>query len=408
MKSLKIISLMLGLFCFSPLLAIANPQTGSCRSAIENLGAEEVSSKEIKSMSKDLDKYEWDQVRNLWYELTKHGLEEAWSSNSPDSWPSWEHILFWDSELKKEWSPLEIAQSIEKNMNNHRNYFGTLYEIIENFINQKRELIPQEWIVELPPDQSLVFPVMSTGDKYYLLLVYLSKTTEIFNNNLPLRKAFLIEAMDAENSKMVAILKGMGADVYMGSPYNAETLSMMRGVVGSARDPHNFRIKYPIPLALEKFSANFNNQRISQIVEILLDGSDPNFRYNHSEMDKQFGLFEVEYPGNPKIDRELIYGVRDGASDLMLVAQYGTPEMLKSLIEGQEGLDVQFLSPRLRHDVTARDKEGWGVEDYAQLNRQHGEEILALLKEYKTQETVESPSEQASRLKTWFSSVFGK
>ena len=377
MKSLKIKNqeclkilrkLVLATFLFQPFLAFANAQVSSCRLAIENLeNVEDIGTnlKKIKALREELENLEWGNQR------------------------IWREVLFYPN-----LSPIELSKTIEDMMKIER--YGSpstkwsSWRIIENIIKQVRDFIDQEDIFNFPRNLHLdAVNSMYVGP---------------YSNEA--RKLPLIELIDAKNPKLVAIVKGLGADVYIGSPYSAELLSMMNDVyigpvintfsgkwsmsrpysaemlsrmsenLDPKRNPNDFRIKYPIPLALERFSAqDLDRKAYQQIVELLLESSDPNFRYNYNEMDEWFNtLFIIKYPGNPKIDKALIYGIRDGASDLMLVAQYGTADMLKSLID--KG-----------HDITAKDKEGWGVEDYAKLNRQKEdrEEILKILKEYERQ-----------------------
>ena len=429
MKLFKIKSLVLATFLFQPFLALANGQGRSCRSAFENPEARGIVYKDIKSVPKDLD-------RDLWNVIMPH------YANLTGDWYLYERKEFlkviekrrynatrWGKELfEMEQSPLELAKSIEKALSSdkyesfQRGEPG--YLMLEHILNNDRKFIPEKELI-YDTEYPLALPMILSTDSIYPLMQYLTFITGAFHSSDLPRRTALIEAMYAENSKLVAIFKGLGADVYTASPYNAEILSMMRdrfrhdaevlstmkdrfapffennelvhfddgvikivvennelvyfdgGIIKTERNPNDFRIKYPIPLALERFSAQTSDREANrQIVELLLDSSNPNFRYDHSHLDKRFGLLKIKYQGDPKIDRDLIYGVRDGASDLMLVAQYGTPDMLKSLLE--KG-----------HDVTARDKEGWGVANYAQLNRQHREEILALLREYITGQTVE-------------------
>ena len=332
----KIISLVLGAFLFQLFLvfangAFANSRPGACGWSFGDIEPREMylTSKQKKAVQKALDK------GTNW-----KSLEEVWTE-----------ILF-----NPNLSPLFLARTIKTVTKTENFNAGDSYIIIQRLINGER--IRQAGVFDFFPSE-----------------LHLSEINSIYvTPDMKARKLPLIEAMDAGNPKLVAIAMGLGADVYLGSPYNAEVLSMMNGVVGSARNPNDFEIRYPIPLVLYRFYAGifFRSGGVSQkILELLLESSDPKFRYNHNEMDKQFNeLFNIKYPGNPKIDRERLYGVRDGASDLMLVAQYGNAEILKSLIE--KG-----------HDITAKDKEGRGVEDYAQWNKPtKTEEILKTLKEY--------------------------
>ena len=147
-----------------------------------------------------------------------------------------------------------------------------------------------------------------------------------------------------------------------------ENLEVMGGTLGMSTREVNLtllesaiRQRYPIISALEHFSV-VGGRPEQKIVEFFLEKSDPDFRYNYEDIEKQFEEI-VEKLEVGELDRELIYGVRDGASDLMLVAQYGTPEMVMSLVE--KG-----------HNPLSRDKKGWRAIDYAKLNPRK-EEIRA-------------------------------
>ena len=360
MKLLNRKSLILGVFLFQPFLATsANGSAGSCRSAVENLATGEASSKEIKSAQQDINP----KLANI--KAIQKDLNSGNQTVSREHLNEvWETVLF-----TLELQPIELARITKNLMQSDRYNQPASYAIIQKLINENRELIRQEGIFDLPNK------------------IYFSQINTIHvGHGMQVRRLPLIEVMDAENPKLVALLIGLGADVYLGSPYNQRIISMMEGIVGPERNPNDFRIKYPIPVALERFYAKVFDREINQqILEILLENSDPNFRYNHSEM-KLSNLFDIKYPGNPQIDKNLIYGVRDGATDLMLVAQYGTAKMLRYLIERG-------------HDTTAKDKQGRGVKDYAQLNRQKDrEEIFKTIEEYETQKSEDLSSANPARL----------
>ena len=394
MKLLNRKSLILGVFLFQPFLATsANGPAGSCREAVENLATGEASSKEIKSAQQDIS------PKLASIEAVQKDL------NSGNLTPSQEHLNeIWETVLfTLELQPIELARITKNLMQSERYNQPASYEIIQKLINENRELIRQEGIFDFPSE------------------LHLSQINNIHvgHHGMQVRRLPLIEAMDAENPKLVALLIGLGADVYVASPYNYATLTMLSGVVipsnssevminpvleslkkensklkevlkdlgvSGAELSHlpsrnyltDFRIRYPIPLALTLFSANFDTTLTQQIVEILLEKSDSNFRYNHDKIDQSFAFFTEKMVE----DTELIYGVRDGASDLMLVAQYGTAEMLKVLIERG-------------HDINAKDKQGQGVQDYAQLNKKNKEEILTMLKVYKNKQKSKSSSNPA-------------
>ena len=337
----KIPSLVLGAFLFQTgFIPIASATAGSCREAVENLENTNkatkfqlklpLSLKEISAIQKDLS------FGNK--PPTRENLEEIWRE-----------ILF-NPKLSAE----QLSDTVADMMRVIRYNSSESLEVMENLINQDKEFIPKDGIFDF------------LGPVKFVSSLYVWKHGNRQARNQQARRLPLIEAIDLRNVKLVAILKGVGVDIYVSSPYNSEILSLIEGSE-FLKNPNSFRIKYPLPLALVNFSSQiFNSEKTEQIVELLLELSDPHFRYSHEVLDSKYGLTKITNK-----DSELIYGVQDGASDLLLVARYGTAEMMRYLIERG-------------HDTTAKDKKGWGVENYADFNnRQEREKILALLDEYK-------------------------
>ena len=358
----KIISLVLGAFLF-PLLvfangAFANAPAGSCREAVENLDhAEDISPnlRNIKAIQKDLNSGNQMVSRETLEEIVKEILF------NPELSPielakTLEDILktkrYQNSEVEY---PIDVVEDVVKTQSYPDQSF---YTVIVNIINENIDRFNKDGSFNLPDQMNIRY----SQHRWYNI-PFLPRTIP---RGLPWRLP-LIEAIDAENPRLVAILKSIGSDVYMPSRYNPASLNI--AFANTSRNLNDYRIKYPIPLALERFSAKvFSSKKTEQIVELLLEYSDPDFRYNYNQMETV--LFDF-FKGKTGIDKEIIYGLRDGASDLMLVARFGTAKMFSTLLEAG-------------HDPNAKDKQGWGVENYADFNTpQERQKILSVLKEYR-------------------------